>query len=145
MKFVRARHLLLLLSGPFVIYAVLGGVLGRALARDSAYRYLSVFQDVVTLIMNNYVDAVEMDGVLEGGIRGPLCTNRRRGDGDLRAEVEPGWQRDCRRARDGSLRASASQSQCAGDADAENGRFIAHGPPPLSFFDACRSVRPCSW
>lgn len=72
MKFVRARHLLLLLSGPFVIYAVLGGFLGRALARDSAYRYLSVFQDVVTLIMNNYVDAVEMDGVLEGGIRGMM-------------------------------------------------------------------------
>ncbi len=72
MKFVRARHLLLLLSGPFVIYVVLGGVLGRALARDSAYRYLSVFQDVVTLIMNNYVDAVEMDGVLEGGIRGMM-------------------------------------------------------------------------
>ena len=72
MKFVRARHLLLLLSGPFVLYAVLGGFLGRALARDSAYRYLSVFQDVVTLIMNNYVDAVEMDGVLEGGIRGMM-------------------------------------------------------------------------
>jgi len=72
MKFVRARHLLLLLSGPLVIYAVFGGVLGRVLARDSAYRYLSVFQDVVTLVMNNYVDAVQMDGVLEGGIRGMM-------------------------------------------------------------------------
>ena len=72
MKFVRVRHLLLLLSAPFVIYAVLGGFLGRVLARDSAYRYLSVFQDVVTLIMNNYVDAVEMDGVVEGGIRGMM-------------------------------------------------------------------------
>ncbi len=72
MKSVRTRHLLLLLSGPFIIYAVLGGFLGRVLARDSAYRYLSVFQDVVTLIMNNYVDAVEMDGVLEGGIRGMM-------------------------------------------------------------------------
>jgi carboxyl-terminal processing protease len=72
MKFVRARHLILLLSGPFVIYAVLGGFLGKALARDSAYRYLSVFQDVVTLIMNNYVDPVQMDGVVEGGIRGMM-------------------------------------------------------------------------
>jgi carboxyl-terminal processing protease len=72
MKFVRARNLVLLLSGPFVIYAVLGGFLGRVLARDSAYRYLAVFQDVVTLIMNNYVDAVEMDGVLVGGIRGMM-------------------------------------------------------------------------
>jgi len=72
MRSIRAKHLILLLSGPFVIYAVLGGLLGRALARDSAYRYLSVFQDVVTLIMNNYVDPVQMDSVIEGGIRGMM-------------------------------------------------------------------------
>jgi carboxyl-terminal processing protease len=72
MNSVRAKHLILLLSGPFVIYAVLGGFLGSALARDTAYRYLSVFQDVVTLIMNNYVDPVEMDSVIEGGIRGMM-------------------------------------------------------------------------
>ena len=72
MKSTRAKHLILLLSGPFVVYAVLGGFLGNAIARDSAYRYLSVFQDVVTLIMNNYVDQVQMDSVLEGGIRGMM-------------------------------------------------------------------------
>ena len=72
MKSTRAKHLILLLSGPFVVYAVLGGFLGNAIARDSAYRYLSVFQDVVTLIMNNYVDPVQMDSVLEGGIRGMM-------------------------------------------------------------------------
>ncbi len=72
MKSTRAKRLILLLSGPFVVYAVLGGFLGSAIARDSAYRYLSVFQDVVTLIMNNYVDPVQMDSVLEGGIRGMM-------------------------------------------------------------------------
>ena len=72
MKSARAKHLILLLSGPFVIYAVLGGFLGSALARDTAYRYLSVFQDVVTLIMNNYVDPVQMGTVIEGGIRGMM-------------------------------------------------------------------------
>lgn len=72
MKSTRGKHLILLLSGPFVLYAVLGGFLGSAIARDTAYRYLSVFQDVVTLIMNNYVDPVQMDSVIEGGIRGMM-------------------------------------------------------------------------
>lgn len=69
---LRFKHLLLAFSIPFVLYAILGGFLGRALARDSAYRYLSVFQDVVTLVMNNYLTAPEMDQVMEGAIRGML-------------------------------------------------------------------------
>lgn len=71
-KNVRIKHFVLVFSVPFVLYAVLGGFLGRALARDSAYRYLSVFQDVVTLIMNNYMTAPEMDKVMDGAIRGML-------------------------------------------------------------------------
>ncbi len=72
MKSLRFKHLLLASSVPFVLYAILGGFLGRALARDSAYRYLSVFQDVVTLVMNNYLTAPEMDQVMDGAIRGML-------------------------------------------------------------------------
>ncbi len=69
---LRFKHLLLAISVPFVLYAILGGFLGRALARDSAYRYLSVFQDVVTLVMNNYLTAPKMDQVMDGAIRGML-------------------------------------------------------------------------
>ncbi|MGH9319561.1 MAG: S41 family peptidase [Vicinamibacteria bacterium] len=69
---LRFKHLLLAFSVPFVLYALLGGFLGRALARDSAYRYLSVFQDVVTLVMNNYLTPPEMDNVMDGAIRGML-------------------------------------------------------------------------
>src|SRR3972149_5112132 len=69
---LRFKHLLLAFSIPFVLYAILGGFLGRALARDSAYRYLSVFQDVVTLVMNNYLNAPEMVQVMDGAIRGML-------------------------------------------------------------------------
>lgn len=69
---LRFKHYLLAFSVPFVLYAILGGLLGRALARDSAYRYLSVFQDVVTLVMNNYLTAPEMDQVMDGAIRGML-------------------------------------------------------------------------
>lgn len=72
MKSPRAKHAILALSIPFVLYAILGGFLGRALARDSAYRYLSVFQDVVTHVMNFYVESPEMDQVMDGAIRGMM-------------------------------------------------------------------------
>jgi carboxyl-terminal processing protease len=69
---LRFKHILLAFSAGFVLYAILGAFLGRALARDSAYRYLSVFQDVVTLVMNNYLTPPEMDQVMDGAIRGML-------------------------------------------------------------------------
>ena len=72
MKNLRAKHLILGFSIPFVLYAILGGFLGRALARDSTYRYLSVFQDVVTHVMNFYVEQPEMDEVMDGAIRGMM-------------------------------------------------------------------------
>jgi carboxyl-terminal processing protease len=72
MKKHRAKYSILILSVPFVLYAILGGFLGRALAKESAYRYLSVFQDVVTLLVNNYVEPVEMSRAMEGAIRGMM-------------------------------------------------------------------------
>lgn len=72
MQKLRAKYVILGLSIPFVLYAILGGFLGRALARDSAYRYLSVFQDVVTHVMNFYVEPPEMDTVMDGAIRGMM-------------------------------------------------------------------------
>jgi carboxyl-terminal processing protease len=72
MKRFRARYFLIVLSIPFVLYAILGGFLGRALAREGTYRYLAVFQDVVTLLVNNYVEPVEMQDVMEGAIRGMM-------------------------------------------------------------------------
>jgi carboxyl-terminal processing protease len=72
MKRIRARYVLVVVSLPFVLYAILGGFLGRALAKEDAYRYLAVFQDVVTLLVNNYVEPVEMDTVMEGAIRGMM-------------------------------------------------------------------------
>lgn len=69
---IRAKHLILGFSIPFVLYAILGGFLGRVLARDSAYRYLSVFQDVVTHVMSSYVEQPEMDEVMDGAIRGMM-------------------------------------------------------------------------
>ena len=74
MKKIRAKHLILGFSALFVLYALLGGFLGKVLAKDSAYRYLSVFQDVVTLIMNSYVTPPEMEQVMDGAIHGMMDT-----------------------------------------------------------------------
>jgi len=72
MKKTRGKVLILALSVPLVLYAILGGFLGRALARDSAYRYLAVFQDVLTLVMSNYVEPVKLEVVMEGALRGMM-------------------------------------------------------------------------
>jgi carboxyl-terminal processing protease len=72
MQKTRGKVLILGLSLPLVLYAILGGFLGRALARDSAYRYLAVFQDVLTLVMSNYVEPVKLDVVMEGALRGMM-------------------------------------------------------------------------
>jgi len=72
MSRLRIRVLVLALSLPLVAYAILGGFLGRALARESTYRYLSVFQDVLTLVTSSYVEPVNMENVMEGAIRGMM-------------------------------------------------------------------------
>lgn len=72
MQKARGKVLILTLSLPLVLYAILGGFLGRALARDSAYRYLAVFQDVLTLVMSNYVEPVKLEVVMGGALRGMM-------------------------------------------------------------------------
>lgn len=69
----RAKHVILGVSIPFVLYALLGGFLAHVMAReDTAYRYLSVFQDVVSHIMHNYMSPPDMDKVMNGAIHGMM-------------------------------------------------------------------------
>ena len=51
-------------------YAVIGGLLGKASAREDSYQHLRVFEDVVSLIVNNYVEDADLDKVMEGAMRG---------------------------------------------------------------------------
>ena len=53
-----------------VIFTVVGGLLGRVVAREDAYRSLRIFEDVVARIANNYVEEVDMAGVMTGALRG---------------------------------------------------------------------------
>jgi hypothetical protein len=53
----RVRAAVLAVSLPVLAFAVIGGFLGRdAAAQGGSYQHLKIFEDVVTLILNNYVE-----------------------------------------------------------------------------------------
>src|SRR5882672_6715520 len=67
----RTRLLVLFVSAPVIAFAVIGGFLGNVMARaDDTYAHLKVFQDVVSLIMSNYVEQPNLDSVMRGAMRG---------------------------------------------------------------------------
>ena len=66
----RTRVFILLVSTPIIAFAVIGGFLGSAIARDDTYQQLRIFQDVVSLIINNYVEAADLKRVMSGAMRG---------------------------------------------------------------------------
>ncbi len=67
----RTRLLVLVISAPVIAFAVIGGFLGNVMARgDDTYAHLKVFQDVVSLIMSNYVEQPNVDSVMRGAMRG---------------------------------------------------------------------------
>ena len=56
----KTRLTVLLVSTPIIVLVLLGGFLNRVLAdQDSSYQPLRVFEEVVSLVMNNYVETVE--------------------------------------------------------------------------------------
>jgi carboxyl-terminal processing protease len=66
----RTRLSVLLISTPILAFIVLGGLLGRASTGDEKLQHLRVFDDVVSLIVNNYVEDVKVDRVMDGAMRG---------------------------------------------------------------------------
>jgi carboxyl-terminal processing protease len=66
----RTRLFVLLVSAPVIAFAVVGGVLGKALTTEGTYRHLAVFQEVVSLVLNNYVEEVKLDKVMQGAMHG---------------------------------------------------------------------------
>jgi carboxyl-terminal processing protease len=67
----RTRWIVLLVSTPLVVFVVVGSLLARtALASQGAYEHLRVFEDVVSLVTQNYVEPVNVDKVMTGAMRG---------------------------------------------------------------------------
>ena len=66
----RSRLLVLLISTPLIILVVVGGVLGRAMPPQQTYAPLKTFDEVVNLILSNYVEPVDPDRIMHGAMRG---------------------------------------------------------------------------
>lgn len=66
----RTRLIVLLVSAPIIAFAVIGGFLGNAMAREETFTSLRVFQDVIRLVTSNYVEPVNSDRIMTGAMRG---------------------------------------------------------------------------
>lgn len=66
----RTRLIVLLATVPLIAFTLVGGWLGGVVAREDAYRHLRIFEDVVSLISENYVEDADLDDVMDGALTG---------------------------------------------------------------------------
>jgi carboxyl-terminal processing protease len=66
----RTRVIVMTISAPVIAFAIVGGFLGKAMAREDTYQHLKIFDDVVSLIMSNYVEEANVDKVMRGAMHG---------------------------------------------------------------------------
>ncbi len=64
------RRIVLWISTPVVAFAIVGGVLSKATAREDTYPQLRIFADVVDKITGDYVDKVNVEKVMTGAMHG---------------------------------------------------------------------------
>lgn len=64
------RRIVLWISAPVVAFAIVGGFLSQATAREDTYEHLRIFENVVGLITENYVQKVDVDKVMTGAMHG---------------------------------------------------------------------------
>ena len=66
----RSRVFVLAISTPIIALVFIGGYLGQAVGRDDTYQHLRVFEDVVSIVLNNYVEPVDVSKAMKGAMRG---------------------------------------------------------------------------
>jgi carboxyl-terminal processing protease len=66
----RTRLVVLSISAPVIAFAIIGGFLGRVMAREDTFQHLKPFDDVVNFISSNYVEPVDIGKVMQGAMRG---------------------------------------------------------------------------
>jgi carboxyl-terminal processing protease len=67
----RTRIIVLSISAPVIVFAIVGGFLGKVMAReDKSYQGLKMFDDVTQAITSSYVEPVNVDKVMNGAMRG---------------------------------------------------------------------------
>src|SRR5581483_10518558 len=66
----RTRAVVMMISAPVIAFAIVGGFLGKVMAREDTYQHLKIFDDVVGMISSSYVEDVNMDKVMIGAMKG---------------------------------------------------------------------------
>tara|TARA_B100001123_G_scaffold447857_1_gene606752 strand:- start:6984 stop:8192 length:1209 start_codon:yes stop_codon:yes gene_type:complete len=66
----KPRLIFIFLTIPIIAFTLIGGFLGRVAAREDIYRHLRIFEDVVSLIADNYVQQTDLDKVMNGALQG---------------------------------------------------------------------------
>jgi carboxyl-terminal processing protease len=66
----RTRLVVMSVSAPIIAFAIVGGLLGKVMAREETFQHLKPFDDVVNYITSNYVEEVSLDKVMRGAMRG---------------------------------------------------------------------------
>jgi len=66
----RTRIIVISITAPVIAFAIVGGLLGKVMAREDTYQHLKIFDDVVSLITSNYVEEVNVDKVMRGAMHG---------------------------------------------------------------------------
>jgi carboxyl-terminal processing protease len=67
----KTRLSILLVSTPVLAFVIVGGLMGQErVPGDRVFRHLRVFEDVIQLVMSNYVEEVKIDRAMEGAMKG---------------------------------------------------------------------------
>jgi carboxyl-terminal processing protease len=66
----RARVAIILITAPVLVFALVGGLVGKTSAGQEAYPHLRVFDDVFSLTTGNYVEEVDVDRLMHGAMHG---------------------------------------------------------------------------
>src|SRR5215470_3982333 len=69
----KAKVIIVFLSTVITLYAIIGGFLsksGQAVARDSSYAQIQIFNEVLGHIIRDYVDEPDLEKVRVGSLRG---------------------------------------------------------------------------
>ena len=66
----RTRAYVLGISVPVMLVAVVGGYLGQVMAKDDTYKHLAVFENVVSIVLDNYVEEVDPSKAMRGALHG---------------------------------------------------------------------------
>ncbi len=153
----RTRLFVLAISTPVIVFAVIGGFLGQAMTRDDTYQHLRVFEDVISLVLNNYVEEVDVNDAMKGALTGladgldadsayltpalvkTLESNEAPGAADVGLELTRQYYLRVVSARDGSPAAKAGlrtgdylraiNGRATRDMSAYEGNRLLHGEP----------------